>query len=33
VGLPGVDVNPHRLKAYKEVINEKLVEIFEKATP
>lgn len=27
VGLLGVDVNPHKLKACKDVANEKLVEI------
>ncbi len=30
VGLLGVDVNPHKLKASRDVVNEKLVEILKK---
>jgi hypothetical protein len=33
VGLPGVDVNPHKLKVDKDVANEILLEIFKKVTP
>jgi hypothetical protein len=33
IGLNGTRNNPHRLKAKLEVSNEKLVEIFGKATP
>jgi hypothetical protein len=33
VGLPSIGVNPHILKGGKDVANEKLVEMFEKAIP
>jgi len=31
VGLPSIGVNPHILKGGKDVANEKLIEMFEKA--
>lgn len=33
VGLPGVGVNPYRLKATRNVANEKLIKIFKNTTP